>query len=325
MDSPRVLISGGAGFVGSHLVERFVQAGYQVDVVDNLATGFQQNLEPLLDQGTVRLFVADAEAFEPPETSYRFVLHLASPASPVDFGPRALEILRVNSQGTLNLLEIARRQGARFLFASTSEVYGDPEVHPQTEEYRGHVDPLGPRGPYDEGKRFGEAATMTYHRNFGLDVRIVRIFNTYGPRMRLDDGRVVPNFLRSLLEGRPLPVYGDGRQTRSFCYVTDLVEGLFRFTLLEAPRWRVINLGNPQEITILELAEILQEVTGRRVGVAFHPLPPQDPRRRQPDIRRARTLLHWTPRVPLEEGLRRTWEWALATVKGEETHGNGIP
>jgi len=228
-----------------------------------------------------------------------------------------VEILHANSQGTLNLLEIARKSGARFLFASTSEVYGDPEVHPQTEDYRGNVDPLGPRGPYDEGKRFGEAATMAYHRNFGLDVRIVRIFNTYGPRMRLDDGRVVPNFLRSLLEHRPLTVYGDGRQTRSFCYVSDLVEGLFRYATLDRPRWRVINLGNPREITILELAEIIQRVTGRQVGIEFQPLPPQDPRRRQPDIRRARTLLNWEPRVPLEEGLQRTWEWALALNQGE--------
>ncbi len=316
MGSQRVLISGGAGFVGSHLVERFLQAGFAVDVVDNLATGHRRNLAHLLEKHPVRLFVADAETFSPPNLEYDLVLHLASPASPVDFGPRALEILRVNSQGTLNLLEIARRSGARFLFASTSEVYGDPEVHPQTEEYRGNVDPLGPRGPYDEGKRFGEAATMTYHRNFGLDVRIVRIFNTYGPRMRLDDGRVVPNFLRSLLEHRPLTVYGDGQQTRSFCYVTDLVEGLFRFALLENPRWRVINLGNPREITILELAEIIQQVTGRRVGVEFHPLPPQDPRRRQPNIQRAQTLIQWTPQVSLEEGLRRTWEWALRVSKG---------
>ncbi len=303
--------------MGSHLVDRFVAAGYAVDVVDNLITGHRENLQAHLASGAVRLFEVPAEAFEPPTLSYRHVLHLASPASPVDFGPRAVEILQANSQGTLNLLEIARKSGARFLFASTSEVYGDPEVHPQTEDYRGNVDPLGPRGPYDEGKRFGEAATMAYHRNFGLDVRIVRIFNTYGPRMRLDDGRVVPNFLRSLLEHRPLTVYGDGRQTRSFCYVSDLVEGLFRYATLDRPRWRVINLGNPREITILELAEIIQRVTGRQVGIEFQPLPPQDPRRRQPDIRRARTLLNWEPRVPLEEGLRRTWEWALALNQGE--------
>ena len=308
MDSQRALISGGAGFVGSHLVERFVQAGFAVDVVDNLATGHRQNLEPLLQEERVRLFVADAETFEPPEYTYNLVLHLASPASPVDFGPRALEILRVNSQGTLNLLEIARRSGARFLFASTSEVYGDPEVHPQTEEYRGNVDPLGPRGPYDEGKRFGEAATMTYYRNFGLDVRIVRIFNTYGPRMRLNDGRVIPNFVSQALRGEPLTIYGDGSQTRSFTFVEDEVEGFHR--LLMSDEAYPVNIGNTTESTMLELADVINRLTGNEAGVVFQPLPHQDdPKKRKPDITRARSILGWEPKTSLEAGLMQTIAW----------------
>ncbi len=310
MAPKKVLIAGGAGFIGSHLTERFLEEGFEVHVVDNMITGNPENLASVEHHPHLTVIPSDVEEFRPPSPEYAYILHLASPASPVDFQALAYEITRCNSIGTYRLLDLAKQCGAVFLFASSSEVYGDPQVHPQTEESIGCVNPVGPRGPYDEGKRFGETITMTYHRKFGVDVRIARIFNTYGPRMRPHDGRVIPSFLTALLQNQPLPIHGDGQQTRSFCFVTDLVEALYRLATTPGLAGEIVNLGNPEEVTILELAERLQKVSGRKVGVKHLPRPQDDPSRRRPDITKAQKLLHWSPRVPLEVGLRKTWEWA---------------
>jgi dTDP-glucose 4,6-dehydratase len=303
----RIVVTGGAGFLGSHLCEQLLDRGDEVICIDNLVTGSVGNIE--------HLFGADGFQFVRHDVSNHLwvpgrvdsVMHLASPASPDDFARIPIQILKVGSLGTHNCLGLAREKGARFFLASTSEVYGDPEVHPQSESYWGNVNPLGPRGVYDEAKRFAEAMTMAYHRHHGLDVRIVRIFNTYGPRMRPDDGRVVSNFVTQALTGRPLTIYGDGSQTRSFCFVEDQVRG--HLALLDGDHIGPINIGNDREFTMLELAEMVLKATGSSSEIIFAPLPKDDPARRRPDLTEATTKLGWRPRVPLEDGLARTVEY----------------
>lgn len=302
----RVLIAGGGGFLGSHLVDRFLADGAEVIALDNFVTGARTNLAHLVRHPRFRLIEQDV--IEPVTVTDQLdgVLNLASPASPVDYLRLPIETMLVGSIGTLRLLDLARDHAATFLLASTSEVYGDPEVHPQAENYWGHVNPVGPRSVYDEAKRFAEALTMAYHRTRGLDVRIARIFNTYGPRMRFDDGRVVSNFVAQALDGSPLTVYGDGTQSRAFCYVEDLVEGLVR--LYRSDRTEPVNLGSDVEFTMLELAQLVQRVLGAELPVTRAPLPVDDPRQRQPDLALAKSALDWAPRVALEDGLRRTFE-----------------
>jgi dTDP-glucose 4,6-dehydratase len=303
----RVVVSGAAGFIGSHLCDRLLADGFEVEALDSFLTGHARNIAHLRthprfhfrEQDVVRPF-----AVEGPVDG---VLHLASPASPKDYLEHPIETLDAGSQGTRRMLELAREKGARFLLASTSECYGDPLAHPQKETYWGHVNPVGPRSCYDESKRFAEALTMAYYRTYGLRTNIARIFNTYGPRMKRDDGRVTPAFLESALRGQPLTVFGDGSQTRSFCYVGDMVEGLRRLMVCEE-RYPV-NLGNPAEVTILEFARIVREFTGWASNIVFRPLPEDDPRQRKPDISKARALLGWEPQIPLEEGLRLTIEY----------------
>jgi dTDP-glucose 4,6-dehydratase len=302
--SPRALVTGGAGFLGSHLCERLLQAGYEVLCLDNLITGSTDNIAHHFGEARFRFIKHDVTEYLYVEGPLDAVLHFASPASPVDYLRLPIQTLKVGSLGTHKALGLAKAKGARFLLASTSEVYGDPQVHPQPESYWGHVNPVGPRGVYDEAKRFAEALTMAYHRSHGLDTRIARIFNTYGPRMRPHDGRVVSNFCIQALRGEPLTVYGDGRQTRSFCFVTDTVEGLYR--LLTSAEVEPVNVGNPTEFTIRELVETLARVLGRPLSVTYQPLPQDDPRVRQPDISRARATLGWAPTVDLETGLRAT-------------------
>jgi dTDP-glucose 4,6-dehydratase len=300
----RVAITGAAGFLPSHLVDRFLADGHEVIGLDNFLTGRPANLAHLA--GNPRFTFREHDVNEPWHVEGRLdgVLHLASPASPPDYQAFPVETLKVGAHGTLNALEVAREHGARFFLASTSEIYGDPLEHPQREAYWGNVSSTGPRSMYDEAKRFAEAATSTYRRSFGVDTRIVRIFNTYGPRMRPGDGRVVSNFIVQALRGEPLTVYGDGSQTRSFCYVSDEVDGLTR--LFHSSEQDPVNIGNPTEFTMLELAEVVLEVTGSRSTVQHLPLPSDDPKVRQPDITRARTLLGWEPTVPLREGVELT-------------------
>ena len=301
---PRTLVTGGAGFLGSHLCDRLLQDGHAVICMDNLSTGSVDNIAPLVGRADFRFVQQDVTEYLSLEGPLDYLLHFASPASPVDYLRLPIQTLKVGSLGTHKALGLAKAKGARFLLASTSEVYGDPQVHPQPEAYWGHVNPVGPRGVYDEAKRFAEALTMAYHRAHGVDTRIVRIFNTYGPRMRPHDGRVVSNFCIQALEGTPLTLYGDGQQTRSFCYVTDLVEGIVR--LLRSPAVDPVNLGNPTEFTIAGLVATLERVLGHPLPVTYAPLPQDDPRVRQPDITRAQTLLGWAPTVDLETGLRAT-------------------
>jgi dTDP-glucose 4,6-dehydratase len=297
-------MSGAAGFVGSHLCDRLIAEGHSVVGLDNLLTGAPRNLAHLEREPRFDLLERDVSVPFSIPGPFDGVLHLASPASPKDYLEHPVATLEVGSSGTRNLLEIALRDEARFLLASTSECYGDPEVHPQPETYWGHVNPVGPRSCYDESKRFAEALTMAYHRSYGVRTNIARIFNTYGPRMKLDDGRIVPTFLDQALRNAPLTVFGDGRQTRSFCYVSDLVEGLWRLMFCEE-RYPV-NLGNPQEMSVLEFAEYIIRFTGSSSRVEYSPLPQDDPKQRRPDITKARQLLGWEPAVPLEEGLRET-------------------
>ncbi|MEB3222489.1 MAG: UDP-glucuronic acid decarboxylase family protein [Candidatus Sericytochromatia bacterium] len=300
----RILVTGGAGFVGSHLCERLLAEGHQVMAVDNMVTGDLANVAHLEGHAGFSFMRHDVSTpFEVPGPLDR-VYHLASPASPVDYAELPIETLKVGSYGTHNALGLARARGARLLLASTSEVYGDPLVHPQPETYWGNVNPIGHRSCYDEAKRFAEAITMAYHRTHGVETRIVRIFNTYGPRMRLNDGRAIPNFLTQALRGEPITVYGDGSQTRSFCYVDDLVEGLLR--LMESDTAEPVNLGNPAELTLLEMAERIRVLTQTRSEIVFRPLPPDDPKLRRPDISRAREVLGWEPRVELAPGLAKT-------------------
>jgi len=303
----RILITGGAGFIGSHLCERLIGDGYDVWCVDNLITGSSSNLTPLTTHPRFRFIQHDiSKPLELPDP-IDCVLHFASPASPPDYLKYPIQTLKAGSLGTLNSLGIAKAKRAKFLLASTSEVYGDPQVHPQPESYWGHVNPVGPRGVYDEAKRFAEALTMAYHREHGIDTRIVRIFNTYGPRMRLEDGRAIPAFISQALRRQPLTVFGNGRQIRSFCYVADLVEGIIRLMGVECTE--PINLGNPEEFTILDLAKRILEVTQSRSQIVFRELPQDDPKQRCPDIAKAKRLLRWQPQVGFDEGLRKTIPW----------------
>lgn len=300
----RLLITGAAGFLGSHLCDRFLEAGDSVVGADNLITGAPENLAHLDGHPRFRFLRQDVTEYIDLPGELDGVLHFASPASPVDYLELPIQTLKVGSLGTHKALGLAKAKGARFLLASTSEVYGDPQVHPQPESYWGHVNPIGPRGVYDEAKRFAEAMTMAYHTYHGLDTRIARIFNTYGPRMRPNDGRVVSNFIVQALRGDPLTVYGEGRQSRSFCFVSDLVDGVYR--LFHSEEHGPVNLGNPREFTILELAEKVLAAAGATSGVRHVPLPVDDPQVRRPDISRAREILGWEPAVSLEEGLERT-------------------
>jgi dTDP-glucose 4,6-dehydratase len=303
MSKPRVLITGGAGFLGSHLCERFLAEGYEVIGMDNLITGDIANIEHLFSDPDFHFERRDVTEYIHVTGELDGILHFASPASPIDYLELPIQTLKVGSLGTHKALGLARAKGARFLLASTSECYGDPLIHPQPETYWGNVNPVGPRGVYDEAKRFAEAMTMAYHRFHGLETRIVRIFNTYGPRMRLNDGRVLPAFMSQALKGEPLTVFGDGSQTRSFCYVDDLVDGIYR--LYRSDEVLPTNIGNPSEMTIREFAEAVLDITGSSAPLSFKPLPEDDPKVRQPDITKARAVLGWEPRVPLREGLEK--------------------
>ena len=303
----RVLITGGAGFIGSHLCERFLAEGDDVICMDNFRTSTPDNVAHLFADRRFTFIQQDVTTYIYVSGPLDAILHFASPASPVDYLEFPIPTLKVGSLGTHKALGLAKEKRARLLLASTSEVYGDPLEHPQSEDYWGNVNPIGPRGVYDEAKRFAEALTMAYHRAHGVETRIVRIFNTHGPRMRLNDGRVVPNFISQALKGEPLTVYGDGSQTRSFCFVSDLVEGIVR--LLRSDYRSPVNLGNPIEVSIREFADRIKALTASRSEIAFRPLPVDDPKVRQPDITRARQLLGWEPRVSLEDGLRRTIDY----------------
>ncbi|MEK7879590.1 MAG: UDP-glucuronic acid decarboxylase family protein [candidate division NC10 bacterium] len=302
----KVLVTGGAGFIGSHLCDFLLAKGAEVICMDNLLTGTVENIAHIRDP-RFSFVKHDVTNYIYVAGPLDYVLHFASPASPVDYLELPIQTLKVGALGTHKALGLAKEKNARFLLASTSEVYGDPLVHPQPEEYWGNVNPVGPRGVYDEAKRFAEAMTTAYHRAHGLDTRIARIFNVYGPRMRLRDGRAIPAFITQALSGQPLTVYGDGSQTRSFCFIDDMVEGIWR--LMHASVTEPVNLGNPQEMSLLELAKKILVPTGSSSEIVFNPLPVDDPKVRQPDITRARALLGWEPRVELDEGLRRTIEW----------------
>lgn len=307
MAKEKVLITGGAGFLGSHLCDRFILEGFHVIAMDNLITGDLRNIEHLFKNGSFEFYNHDVSSFVHVPGELRYILHFASPASPIDYLKIPIQTLKVGSLGTHHLLGLARAKKARILVASTSEVYGDPLVHPQTEEYYGNVNPIGPRGVYDEAKRFQEAITMAYHTYHNVDTRIVRIFNTYGPRMRLNDGRVLPAFIGQALRGEDLTVFGDGSQTRSFCYVDDEVEGIFR--LLMSDYHLPVNIGNPDEITIREFAEEIVSLTGTKQKIIYQPLPKDDPKQRQPNITKARQLLGWEPKISRSEGLKITYEY----------------
>jgi len=337
---PRTLITGGAGFIGSHMCDRLIAEGHEVICVDNLLTGRKDNIAHLLDSASFSFIKHDITEPLKIECNLNYILHFASPASPKDYMKYAIETMKTGAFGTYNMLELAREKGAVFLLASTSEVYGDPQVNPQPEDYWGHVNPIGPRSVYDEAKRYAEALTMAFHRKYGLDIRVARIFNTYGPRMRMNDGRVISNFIVQALRGEPVTVYGDGSQTRSFCYVDDLIEGIYGLLLWQAPPASkaqnlrpktqhlkpstqdltpVFNLGNPEEHTILELANLVKEIARSKSEIIFEPLPVDDPKRRCPDISRARTLLGWAPITDLRTGLQHTIEY----FKGLENEQTG--
>ena len=311
MNGMRAMVTGGAGFLGSHLCDALLAEGYAVVAVDNLLTGRESNLRHLGNEPRFEFRQIDVNnPFDCGKVDY--VFHFACPASPVDYLQYGIETLKVGSQGTLNALEVARKYRAKYFLASTSECYGDPLEHPQKETYWGHVNPVGPRSVYDEAKRFAEALTMAYHRYHGLDTRIVRIFNTYGPRMQLNDGRVIPNFMKQALRGEDLTVYGDGSQTRSFCYVSDEIEGCMRLT--KSPEHLPVNIGNSTEFTILECAKLVLAVTGSKSKIRSAPLPQDDPKQRCPDISKAKALLTWEPRIDLETGLRTSLEYFRQAV-----------
>jgi dTDP-glucose 4,6-dehydratase len=322
MSQKRVLITGAAGFLGSHLCDRFIKEDCHVMAMDNLITGDLRNIEHLFKLKNFEFYHHDVSKFVHVPGDLDYILHFASPASPIDYLKIPIQTLKVGSLGTHNLLGLAKAKNARILVASTSEVYGDPLVHPQNEEYWGNVNPVGPRGVYDEAKRFQEAMTMAYHTYHGLETRIVRIFNTYGPRMRLNDGRVLPAFIGQALRGEDLTAFGDGSQTRSFCYVDDLIEGIYRLLMSDCAT--PVNIGNPNEITINEFAEEIIKLTGTSQKVVYKPLPQDDPKQRKPDTTKAKSLLNWEPKVSREEGLRITYEYFKSLPKErwyEEPHG----
>ena len=304
---PTSVVTGGAGFLGSHLSDRLLAAGHRVVVLDNLLTGNPANIAHLAGNPDFEFINHNVTTFIDLAGPVDYIFHFASPASPIDYLELPIQTLKVGSLGTLNCLGLAKAKHARFFLASTSECYGDPLQHPQTEEYWGNVNPIGPRGVYDEAKRFAEAVTMAYHRYHGVDTRIVRIFNTYGPRMRLRDGRVVPAFIGQALKGEPLTVFGAGQQTRSFCYCSDLIEGIYR--LSQSDYHEPVNIGNPTEFTILEFGKLVLKLTGSQSQIAYKPLPQDDPKQRRPDISKARKLLGWEPQVPLAEGLAKTIDY----------------
>ena len=306
-DRPKILITGAAGFLGSHLCDRFIKEDYHVIAMDNLITGRLKNIEHLFPLENFEFYHHDVSTFIHVPGKLDYILHFASPASPIDYLKIPIQTLKVGSLGIHNCLGLAKAKNARLMIASTSEVYGDPEVHPQTEDYWGHVNPIGPRGVYDEAKRFQEAMTMAYHTYHNLETRIIRIFNTYGPRMRLNDGRVLPAFIGQALRGEDLTIFGDGSQTRSFCYVDDLVEGIYR--LLHSDYSLPVNVGNPDEISIGDFAEEIIKLTGTDQKVIYQELPVNDPKQRQPDITKARELLNWEPKISREEGLKRTYAY----------------
>lgn len=308
----RAVITGGAGFVGSHLCDLFLSRGHEVVCIDNFITGSPENVKHLFGHDGFTFIKHDVTNYIYVDGHVDYVLHFASPASPIDYLEKPIQTLKVGSLGTHKTLGLAKDKNARYLIASTSEVYGDPLVHPQQEDYWGNVNPVGPRGVYDEAKRFAEAMTMAYHRFHGVQTRIVRIFNTYGERMRINDGRVVPAFISQSLKNEPLTVFGDGSQTRSFCYVSDLVDGIYR--LLMSEEVNPTNIGNPAEMTVLQFAERIKTLTGTSAPIEFRPLPVDDPKIRRPDITKARTLLGWEPRVPLDEGLKRTIDYFRQVV-----------
>lgn len=303
----RILITGAAGFLGSHLCDRFMKEGYEVIGMDNLLTGSLDNIEHLFPEKNFTFYHHDITRFVHVPGNIDYILHFASPASPIDYLKMPIQTLKVGALGTHNLLGLAKSKNARILVASTSEVYGDPLEHPQTEEYWGNVNPIGPRGVYDEAKRFMESITMAYHNFHNVETRIIRIFNTYGPRMRLDDGRALPTFMSQALNDQPITVYGDGSQTRSFCYVDDLVEGIYR--LLLSDYHMPVNIGNPSEISLKDFAEEVKKLTGTKSDIIYEPLPQDDPKQRQPDITKARKLLGWEPKVDRGEGLQRTLDY----------------
>ncbi len=315
MMSKRILITGAAGFLGSHLCDKFIKEGYRVIGMDNLITGDLKNIEHLFGDENFEFAHHDVTKFVHVPGKLDYILHFASPASPIDYLKIPIQTLKVGSLGTHNLLGLAKEKNARILIASTSEVYGDPQVHPQTEEYYGNVNTIGPRGVYDEAKRFQESITMAYHRFHGLETRIVRIFNTYGPRMRLNDGRVIPSFIGQALRGEDLTVFGDGSQTRSFCYVDDQIDGIYKLLLSDYSN--PVNIGNPYEITIKDFAEEIIKLTGTEQKITYKPLPKDDPMQRQPDISKAKEVLGWQPKVDREEGMQKTYAY-FKTLSAEE-------
>src|SRR5215218_5424355 len=311
----RILITGAAGFLGSHLCDRFIKEGFHVIGMDNLITGDLSNIEHLFQLKEFEFYHHDVSKFIHVSGHLDYILHFASPASPIDYLKIPIQTLKVGSLGTHNCLGLAKDKKARILVASTSEVYGDPQVHPQKEEYWGNVNPVGPRGVYDEAKRFQEAMTMAYHTYHGVETRIVRIFNTYGPRMRLNDGRALPAFVGQALKGEDITVFGDGSQTRSFCFVDDLIEGIYR--LLMSDHAQPVNIGNPDEISLKDFAEEVLALTGNKVKIVFRPLPADDPKQRKPDITKAKTILGWEPKVERAEGLARTYQYFKALPSEE--------
>ena len=307
MSKLRIVLTGGAGFIGSHITDYLLKKGHSVTVIDNLITGRRENLEPFIENRGFKFIEQDVTKFINIDGEVDYVLHFASPASPIDYLKYPIQTLKVGALGTLNAIGLSKKKSARFLLASTSEVYGDPKVHPQNEDYWGHVNPVGPRGVYDESKRFAEALTMAYHKFHDIDTRIVRIFNTFGPKMRPEDGRVIPTFIMQCLKGEPITIFGSGEQTRSFCYVSDLVEGIYR--LMFKDYQYPVNLGNPEEISIRKLVEIIEDVAGRKIKIEYKELPEDDPRQRKPDISKAKELISWNPQVDLRTGLSATVQW----------------
>ncbi|WP_456402483.1 UDP-glucuronic acid decarboxylase family protein [Persephonella sp.] len=311
----KILITGAAGFIGSHLCERFVNEGYFVIGLDNFLTGSPDNISHLFGKENFKFLKYDVTNYIYIEDEIDIVLHFACPASPVDYLQHPIHTMKVDSLGTLHTLGLAKSKKSRYIFASTSEIYGDPQIHPQPEDYWGNVNPVGLRSVYDEAKRFSEAMTMAYHREHNIDVRIIRIFNTYGPKMRLNDGRVIPNFIYQSLTGEDLTIYGTGEQTRSFCYIDDLIDGIYKITMKDGIEGEVFNLGNPDEYKILDLAKIILEKTSSKSGIVFKPLPTDDPKQRCPDITKAKKILNWEPKISLDEGLENTIQYFKNKLK----------